>query len=106
MIAAPRNELETDVQVREDGFVRVVLRGRLDAQTVVDCWGHLEQRLRETKIKTLQVDAGGLRFCDGAGRALLRYLNMGRMTPKATVSVLGLEADLEKVVLRIHLGRL
>jgi phospholipid/cholesterol/gamma-HCH transport system permease protein len=99
MTTTPRNELETDVQVGADGLVRVVLRGRLDAQTVVACWDNLERGLRDAKVKTLQVEASGLRFCDGAGRALLRYLNMGRMTPKATVSVLGLEADLEKVLL-------
>jgi len=99
MTAAPQNELETDVLVRADGFVRVVLRGRLDAQTVPACWGDLERGLREARIKTLQVDASGLRSCDGAGRALLRYVNMGRMTPEATVSVLGLEPDLEKVLL-------
>jgi len=99
MKAAPRNELETDVQARADGLVRVVLRGRLEAQTVPACWGNLERGLREAKIKTLQVDASGLRFCGGARRALLRYVNMGRMTPKATVSVLGLEAHLEKVLL-------
>ena len=38
-----------------------------------------------------------LQFCDGAGFALLRYLNMGRMTPDAKISVLGLEAGLEKI---------
>jgi ABC-type transporter Mla MlaB component len=86
---AARMNAETDVQVRADGFVRVALRGRLDAQTVVACWDNLEHSLRDAKIETLQVDASGLRFCDGAGRALLRYLNMGRMTPKATVSEIG-----------------
>jgi phospholipid/cholesterol/gamma-HCH transport system permease protein len=99
MTTAPQNELETDVQVRADGLVRVALRGRLDAQTVEACWGNLERRLRDAKVKTLQVDASGLRFCDGAGRALLRYVNMGRLTPRATVSVVGLEADLEKILL-------
>jgi phospholipid/cholesterol/gamma-HCH transport system permease protein len=95
--AAEQNELETDVQVSPDGYARVVLRGRLNAQTAVACWNNLERNLRTAKIKTLEVNASGLQFCDGAGFALLRYLNMGRMTPTATVSVLGLEAGMEKV---------
>jgi phospholipid/cholesterol/gamma-HCH transport system permease protein len=95
--AAEQNELETDVQVSPDGCARVVLRGRLDAQTAVVCWSILERNLRASKIKTLEVNASGLRFCDGAGLALLRYLNMGKMTPTATVSVLGLEAGIEKL---------
>jgi len=75
----------------------VVLHGRLDARTTVTCWNLLEQIFRAKKIKQLQVDAGNLQFCDGAGLALLRYLNMGKMTPAATVTVVGLEADLEKL---------
>jgi len=55
--------------------------------------------LGAVKIKVLEVDAGGLQFCDGAGLALLRYLNMRKMTPSATVSVLGLEPELEKLFL-------
>src|SRR5271157_344895 len=97
MTAAAQNELETDVQVRADGFVRVVLRGSLNEQTVVGCWGLLEKELPGTKVETLQVDVSGLGFCDAAGLILLLYLHMGRMTPQATVSVLGLKADLEKI---------
>ena len=97
MAATAQNEVETDVQVSLDGCARVTLRGRLDAQTAVACWNLLSQKLRQAKIKALEVEAGGLQFCDGAGLALLRYLNMGKMTPSATVSVLGLEPDLEKL---------
>jgi len=97
MKAAAQNELETDVQVRPDGHARVVFRGRLDAQTVTECWSQLEQSLLDAKLQTLQVDAGGVSFCDGSGLALLCHLNMGRMTPEATVSVVGLEAGLEKL---------
>ena len=97
MTATAQNQLETDVQVSLDGCARVVVRGWLDAQTAVACWNLLEQKLRPAKIKILEVDASSLRFCDGTGLALLRYLNMGRMTPGATVSVLGLEEDLEKL---------
>jgi phospholipid/cholesterol/gamma-HCH transport system permease protein len=43
------------------------------------------------------VDVSGLGFCDAAGLTLLLYLNMGKMTPQATVSVFGLKADLENI---------
>jgi len=97
MTATAQNELETDVQIGADGCARVILRGRLDAQAVPACWNKLELDLRVAKLKTLEVDASGLRFCDGAGLALLRYLNMGSMTPHATVSVFGLEGGLDKI---------
>ena len=64
---------------------------------LVTCWDRLEQGLRDAKLEKLEVDASGLRVCDGAGLALLRYLNMGQMTPGASVSVSGLEAGLEQI---------
>jgi phospholipid/cholesterol/gamma-HCH transport system permease protein len=97
MTAVEQNDLVTDVQVGTEGRAHVILCGSLDAQTVAACWNKLERNFRFAKIKTLEVDASGLRFWDGAGLALLRYLNMGRMTPQATVSVVGMEADLQKL---------
>ena len=93
------DKLETKVKVASGGCARVLLQGRLDAQTVAECWDNLERGLRDAPIQILELDASGLRFCDGAGMALLRYINMGKLTPKATVSVLGLRADLQKVFL-------
>ncbi len=64
--ATAKNELETDVLVRPDGSAQVILRGRLEAQTVAGCWNDL-QHLRLAAISTLEVDATGLRFCSRAG---------------------------------------
>jgi phospholipid/cholesterol/gamma-HCH transport system permease protein len=97
MTATAQNELETDVLVGPDGGARVILRGRLDTQTTAVCWMELERGLTFSNIQTLEVDAGGLRFCDSAGLALLRYLNIGKMTPQAKVTVLGLKVELEKL---------
>ena len=97
MNTAAATELETDLRVMPDGCMRVTLRGRLDAETTVACWNELEQKLRGTKITKLEVDASGLQLCGGAGLALLRYINMGKMTPDASVSVTGLEAGLDKL---------
>jgi len=92
------DELDTDFQFGPDGFARVVFRGRLDARTVATCWDGLERRLRAASLKTLEVDASGLRFCDGAGLALLRYLSMRLMTPEAIVSISGLESGLAQLL--------
>jgi phospholipid/cholesterol/gamma-HCH transport system permease protein len=95
--AIAQNDLDTDLQYGPPGSVRVRLRGRLNAQTTVPCWERLEQGLRGAELEKVEVDASGLRVCDGAGLALLRYLNMGRMTPGASVSVRGLESRLEQI---------
>src|SRR5882724_10167174 len=96
MTTAPQQELETQVRITPDGLAQVILRGRLDAQTVADCWNDL-QHLRLAAINQLEVEATGLRFCDSAGLALLSYLNLRRMAPQASVSVIGLEPELDKL---------
>jgi phospholipid/cholesterol/gamma-HCH transport system permease protein len=101
---AVQNALATDIQITPDGRARVTLAGRLNAQTVPACWNRLERELFPAKITVLEVDAGGLEFCDGAGLALLRYLNMGKMTAAANdftaapaaVLITGLPAELQK----------
>ena len=92
-----QSDLDTDLRFGPPGSARVTLRGRLNVQTTVPCWDRLEHGLRTAKLEKLDVDASGLRVCDGAGFALLRYLNMGRMTPGASVSVNGLEPGLEQI---------
>jgi phospholipid/cholesterol/gamma-HCH transport system permease protein len=98
MTAASQLELDTEVRITPDKAARVILRGRLSAQTVAGCWDDLQQ-LRLTPIGKLEVDATGLSFCDSAGLALLHYLNLRRMTPQAAVSVIGLEPGLNKLFL-------
>ena len=96
--------LQTDIQIMPDGHARVVLAGRLNARSAPACWNQLQRELFPATITTLEVEASGLEVCDGAGLALLRYLNMGKMTSSASaaaapvvVSVVGLQPELQKI---------
>ena len=97
MNVSAESKLVTDLQVRSDGYARVALRGWLNEETTVACWNQLERELSGAKISTLEVDASDLQLSGGASLALLRYINMGKMTPKAHISVIGLEAGLDKI---------
>jgi phospholipid/cholesterol/gamma-HCH transport system permease protein len=97
MTTASLTECETEVKLGKDGLARVVLKGRLSARTVVDCWNELERNLCPAGVKSLEVDVSGVDFCGSAGFALLRYLNMGKMTPGATVQVVGLAERFQKI---------
>jgi phospholipid/cholesterol/gamma-HCH transport system permease protein len=97
MPPSAQTEYEADVNVAPDGAAQVVIKGRLSARTVADCWTGLEQSLRGAPVKTLKVDVSGVDFCGGAGFALLRYLNMGKMTPGASVSVVGLADEFRTI---------
>jgi phospholipid/cholesterol/gamma-HCH transport system permease protein len=100
MTEAAQNELKTEVQITPPSLARVVLTGWLDTPSVVVCWRQLERELTVGKITTLEVDVSGLQYCDDAGLALLRYLNMGKMTPSATVSILGLQGEIQQDFVR------
>ena len=91
------SDCETDVRVGDDGIARVVLKGKLSTRTVGACWSKLEQHLRVPGLKALEVDVSQVSFCGSAGFALLRYLNMGKMTPGAAVSVRGLAEGFQRI---------
>jgi len=70
------------------GAGKVTLAGRLDAPSTSRVWRELEGRLRQGSFSSLEVDAAGVEYCDGAGLALLHHLSMGGTgsgRPKATL---------------------
>jgi phospholipid/cholesterol/gamma-HCH transport system permease protein len=70
------------------GEASVVLQGQFDAASTARVWRELEAELRRNPPGQLEVDASGIERCDGAGLALLHFLNMGGPCPdviKATV---------------------
>ncbi len=80
-----------------DDRARLVLGGRLDVQSAAVPWRELEQELGRTRPRHLEVDATDLEYCDGAGLALLQYLQMGGMTPGAEISLRGLKPQFQKL---------
>ncbi len=91
---------QAKAEVREDspGAAMVVLRGWLTAQSTGACWRELENRLRGMSLKSLVVDASGVKLSGGIGAALLRYLAEGRMTPDAKVELRGLSQEAENIL--------
>jgi phospholipid/cholesterol/gamma-HCH transport system permease protein len=74
------------------------LRGNLDVHTMGALWRELEEQLRPLQVATLEVDATELKVRGGGGLALLRHLKCGGFTPNATVSLRGLNAELEEIL--------
>lgn len=91
------SECVAEVKLGPDGLAQVAFKGKLSTRTVVDCWDKLERDLRGAAVKKLEVNVREVSFCGGAGFALLRYLNMGKMTPGATVSVSGLADGFQRI---------
>jgi phospholipid/cholesterol/gamma-HCH transport system permease protein len=76
------------------GEATVALQGQFDAASTARIWRQLEAELRHNPPQNLAVDASGIEHCDGAGLALLHFLNMGGPCPAGvTATVKGLRPE-------------
>ncbi|HTR43132.1 MAG TPA: ABC transporter permease [Pseudomonadales bacterium] len=76
------------------GELSVILQGRFDADSTARVWRELEAELRRNSPKRMDVDASGIERCDGAGLALLHFLNMGGPCPDGvTTTIKGLRPE-------------
>jgi phospholipid/cholesterol/gamma-HCH transport system permease protein len=78
-----------------DGTPVLALRGRLDATSTARLWRELEERFQREPVAGLEIDAGGLDYCDGSGMGLLHHLSKGRMTPGAKVNLRDLKPEFD-----------
>ena len=95
-MAAPISDTNArfDLKSAGGGATSLSLSGRLDAASTAFLWRQLDARFRQTPVSALEVDAAGVEYCDGAGLALLHFLNMGGMAaPGAKVTVTGLKPE-------------
>lgn len=87
-----------ELQPGSGGTTTLRLSGRLDAASTAGLWRELDAKLHSAPVATLDVDASGVDYCDGAGIALLHFLGMGGMSPKnGTTTVRGLQPELESL---------
>jgi len=99
MAVASPNDLPVrwDFSVRPDGTAKLALSGELDAESTPVSWSRLQAELGGTKLASLEVDVSQL-VSDSAGLALLYYLSIGGMTPGTSVSLSGLNPELQHLL--------
>jgi phospholipid/cholesterol/gamma-HCH transport system permease protein len=87
-----------ELNAGQAGNGTLILTGRLDARSIAGMWKELEARFRQTPMSTLEVNAAGVGYCDGAGLALLHALSFGGLAgPEVRVTVQGLRPELLKL---------
>ena len=92
-----------DLPVRWDfswqpgGTAKLTFSGELDAGSTPASWTRLQAELAGTKLEHLEVDVSQL-VSDSAGLALLYCLSTGVMTPGASVSLSGLNPELQHLL--------
>ena len=85
-------------QMLEESKLRVVVKGRLDADTVSQVWSEAINKLSDTKPLLLEVDAAGIEYCDGAGAALLLQLKQRQEKENRQFAIKGLKTEFEQLI--------
>src|SRR5262245_6909683 len=57
-----------------NGLLKLIIAGRLDSTTTGSIWGRATAKVKGAKARTVEIDASGIDYCDGAGIALLVHL--------------------------------
>lgn len=83
-----------DFQPGGQGAGKLRLSGRLDLHSTEAIWRTLDAQLRHASVTTLEVDASGIEYCDGAGLALLHFLSPDGLSPfGGKTTVVGLRPE-------------
>jgi phospholipid/cholesterol/gamma-HCH transport system permease protein len=86
-------EFAFEVQAGSDGSARILLRGNLDAERVSALWPSLVRSLAPG-VKTIEVDAAGIRSCDSAGLAMLSLIETGALIRGVAGIVTGIDQEM------------
>jgi len=86
-----------DAQLEQAGR-RLLLRGRLDVDSVGRLWRPALAAVRKAAPGELELDLGGLDYCDGGGAALLVALRRAREAQGERLILRGVGEDLERLL--------
>ena len=93
-------------QTLEENKLRMVVEGRLDAQTAAPLWKKTLNKLAQIKPRLLEVDASQVDYCDGAGVGLLLELKRRQQQYKASINITGLKPEFEQLMTLFDPGQL
>jgi len=97
-ITPPLNSpVRWNLSAQPDGTTNLVFTGELDVDSTPVAWRTLEKDLAGVKVVRLDIDVRQL-VCDSAGLALLYYLSTAAMTPGASVTLTGLNPELQNLL--------
>ncbi|MFC1677285.1 ABC transporter permease [Planctomycetota bacterium] len=89
--------VQTDYKI-DKGNLKIVIQGRLDADTVSQIWPEAFKKLSDTKPLLLEVDAAAIEYCDGAGAALLLQLKQRQEKENRQFLIKGLKTEFEQLI--------
>jgi phospholipid/cholesterol/gamma-HCH transport system permease protein len=87
-----------DYQQREDGTLRLVIRGKLDIEGTSRLWAEVVSKVSESKPTLVEVDAEGIESCDAAGIAMLLEVRSRQEARNGHFTIQGLRPELAELV--------
>lgn len=89
-----------DYQMLDKGRLKLVISGKLDAESTSRLWTQALGKVAETEPQMLVVDVAGVDYCDGAGMALLLQLKaaQSRRAGGGQIQIEGLRGEFEQLL--------
>jgi len=87
-----------DYQPLKEGGLRLVVKGRLDADSAGRLWTSVTDKVMGSKASLVELDAAGMESCDVAGMALLLDLKTRLEAAERTFRVAGLRRELSELM--------
>jgi len=89
------------VQLRSDGprggILKLLITGRLDADTTGRVWRESTRLVTAAGAKTVDLDASGIEYCDGSGIALLIQLRRLQEKKGGNLEIRGLRPEFQEM---------
>jgi len=98
MVQKQANPVQLQVEKAAKGRVRMVVRGRLDAERCAAMWKDARRSLEKLRPKRLTVDAAGVEYCDGAGAGFLFNLREYQKQAQGGFEIQGLQERIRRLL--------
>ncbi len=95
-----------DYQIPREGNLRLVIKGRLDAENTAPLWAQAVEKLAQTEPETLVIDASAVEYCDGTGIGLLLELKRRQLEDNRQIQIDGLKPDFQQLMTLFDPGRI
>lgn len=93
-----------EYETPEQGRLRLVISGRLDAEAVSFLWPGVFKKLARISPRTLQIDASDVAYCDGAGIGFLFELKHEQHRRNGKIEIEGLKPEFSELMAMFDLA--
>jgi len=95
---------DLEYEIREGGVIRLIIRGKLDAERIGSLWTQIVDNVVGSKPAMVEVDAHHMEGFDGVGIALLQELKARQEGTQGEFHIEGLRSELAELMTLFEVG--